>query len=726
MDRVRLQINLVFAVAVLVTGLLGLWSLKQVQDKGRQRLAALSSEVSQAGQERDAVRSSARLLESLHGVAGNLASSISDREGKLLALAGSGEIHQILAGVPAASVLKWDPHFWADGLLLVGPDGRMMAHWPETSGSHASSRAFQTLKTLGDSAGQVFVDGVEEDASGHPALVLVAGVPGSKGKGLAGMVQASIGLSKLVSGSSDAVQQAAVFLFQGSKAAFVNGPQAAGFPDPALVEKMAGQEGGWVFTRLGGRDGLAAWARIFPWEPSQGRDSLEVVGTFAPFASPAVLPEREGGWGPFLPVLAGTLVLLAAGWAVLWKVKAPASGIPVPLAPVAAPEVPQVPVPVSDPVLIGQVQAARARQKALEEETAALRQNLEQSQKKASELALEAGQWRADLEAARRAAEDAIQARESLQAAQAGPAQPPAVFAEVQHTDPLAQARREAFQALSSELKATLGAVREQLVAASVPQEFMGRIINRSARLERQSNDLQELTALQAGQVLVKAPADLAALVEAQSQAVSPQAEIRQVSLRVSAQPGLPSAEVDSGKVSSMINALLAQAVRVTPPEGSVSVTLVREEGQVKVRVADGGQALTQEQASQVWSEFHGPDSPSGPEFAGTGLRFPLIRVVMESLGGSAELALSDEGKTFVLGFRAAAGPAPSIPAASIESPGLPPLPPLGGESSLPPLPELGSEPAAPPEPPGPQASGLQTLDDLTSLIQSEPDKPQA
>jgi signal transduction histidine kinase len=346
---------------------------------------------------------------------------------------------------------------------------------------------------------------------------------------------------------------------------------------------------------------------------------------------------------------------------------------------------------------------------------------------------MEVDQLKADLESARRAA---AEAQESLQAAQArlalpkapepaSPAPPAAV-----HADPLAQARREAFQALSSELKATLGAVREQLVAAAVPQEFMGRIINRSARLERQSNDLQELTALQAGQVLAKAPADLASLAEAQARAVAPQAEIRQVSVRVSAPPGLPSVEVDADRVSSMLNVLLAQAVRVTPPEGSVTVVLAMDQGQVKARVADGGQALSEEQAGWVWSGFHGPDSPSGPEFAGTGLRFPLMRAAAEAMGGSAELSLSSEGKTFVLGFPAVAGSSSSAPA-GIETAELPPLPALGGESSLPPLPELGaaepaesSEPAAPP--PAPPASGLQTLDDLTSLIQSEPGNPPA
>jgi signal transduction histidine kinase len=110
------------------------------------------------------------------------------------------------------------------------------------------------------------------------------------------------------------------------------------------------------------------------------------------------------------------------------------------------------------------------------------------------------------------------------------------------------------------------------------------------------------------------------------------------------------------------LEAVRNRAVRVTPPEGKISVrTRSRvEDGRrmVEISVTDGGPALTAEQRMRLFAPF--PDEPGGDD--DTGLEFAgLASIVREHRGSVSALAAGATGTIVVIRLPvsgAAAGPA--------------------------------------------------------------------
>jgi signal transduction histidine kinase len=273
--------------------------------------------------------------------------------------------------------------------------------------------------------------------------------------------------------------------------------------------------------------------------------------------------------------------------------------------------------------------------------------------------------------------------------------------------------RLGAIQALSSELKATLSIIRKYVSevvgssgAISGPQqEFMGAVINKSARLERLVNDLQDLSQIQSAQT-DESQVDLTALTEDLVTSAQAQAESKKLSLEFQAEAGLPAVSGDPKRLSQALNVLLNQAIKVTPLGGTVKVSLGLSGPDLELRVSDQGMPLDPDKAGMIFTAFHAADTEAGAELIGTGLRLPLVRAIAEAHGGSVKAEpLGSQGKAFVfrLPLAAPGAAAPAAPSPLEFKPSIfPALPKLGevpvSLPSLPPLTGLPELPSASPK----------------------------
>jgi signal transduction histidine kinase len=280
--------------------------------------------------------------------------------------------------------------------------------------------------------------------------------------------------------------------------------------------------------------------------------------------------------------------------------------------------------------------------------------------------------------------------------------------------------RLAAVNTLSSELKATLTVIKNYIstmlgsqgAISDAQQEFLGVVINKSARLERLINDLVELSEIGSG---VK-PLNLesitpGALVQEALVNARPQAEHKKISLEFAESGNLSVVHVDKEKIGGVLRSLLSQAIKVTSRSEKIVLLLSERENSIELRVTDPGMSLPPDRAAKVFAQFHGVDSQAGPEFIGTGLRFPILRSVIEAHGGKIWIESQvGRGKTFVVALPKAHGaplvsaPAPvpsALPASMAPSaPLAAPMPPPGlAVKPLPPPPT-----AALPSPPPPTA----------------------
>ncbi|HRU38346.1 MAG TPA: ATP-binding protein, partial [Candidatus Goldiibacteriota bacterium] len=219
--------------------------------------------------------------------------------------------------------------------------------------------------------------------------------------------------------------------------------------------------------------------------------------------------------------------------------------------------------------------------------------------------------------------------------------------------------RMDSVLMMNTELKGVLSVIKTYISSVlggegkitDAQQQFLGVVINKSARLERLINDLTELAKLEKGDIkAVSQPVEINNIIQDIVFAIQPQADIKKVELKVNFSPSLPTAFGDPARLSNVINQILNQSIKVSPRGGQVIVETREAGDDVQVRISDFGMSMPQAKAAALFINFHGPESVAGPEFVNTGLRFPILKAVVNSMAG--EIWVESEigkGKTFVI-----------------------------------------------------------------------------
>ena len=307
--------------------------------------------------------------------------------------------------------------------------------------------------------------------------------------------------------------------------------------------------------------------------------------------------------------------------------------------------------------------------------------------------------------------------------------------------------RAAAIRTMSEELKTTLGIIKGYVSSAlgtaagaginEKQQEFLGMVINRSARLEKFINDLVDIYQVEIEQE--KAPHEeinLASEIEGLAFNFQPQADVKNIKMKVEAKGTVPKVPVVRRRFNQLWNILYLQIIKDAPRGSSIPITVEAIGDTVKVTAQDPGLTVTPEALPRLFDEFYDPKHTASPQLAGTGLKFALIKTILAANGGGAVAEKAEPGTKLILTFPTkikkpgeAPVPAPrpaAVPvvpaAAATTAPGLKPPPALGvpkpaapvGAPPPPGLPRPGiappglglPKPAAPPAPAGSPLTG--------------------
>jgi signal transduction histidine kinase len=175
-------------------------------------------------------------------------------------------------------------------------------------------------------------------------------------------------------------------------------------------------------------------------------------------------------------------------------------------------------------------------------------------------------------------------------------------------------------------------------------------------RLVRLVNDLLVLTRLDAGALnLKKVSLDLGELATSRCQHFERVAALRQVNLRTVIAPQLPGqcsfpVFADPDRLAQVLDNLLDNAIRYSPPGAEVTVTLAREGDQVACWVADAGPGIAAQHLPLIFERFYRVDQARGRADGGSGLGLSIVRGLVLAHGGRVA-ASSVEGKGATLTF---------------------------------------------------------------------------
>jgi signal transduction histidine kinase len=177
---------------------------------------------------------------------------------------------------------------------------------------------------------------------------------------------------------------------------------------------------------------------------------------------------------------------------------------------------------------------------------------------------------------------------------------------------------------------------------------FLGVIRRNGERLLRVVGDLLFAAELDARTIeLERARVDLQPLISYAQQAAKPQAAERGIELTLDVET-VPHIEGDAGRLGQVIDNLLSNALKFTPPGGRVGLRLFETAAGVQIEVSDTGMGISAEDQEQLFERFFRTAEATSAAIQGTGLGLSIVAAIVEAHGGS--IAVDSEigfGTTF-------------------------------------------------------------------------------
>jgi two-component system sensor histidine kinase BaeS len=188
--------------------------------------------------------------------------------------------------------------------------------------------------------------------------------------------------------------------------------------------------------------------------------------------------------------------------------------------------------------------------------------------------------------------------------------------------------------------------------------ELLAALHEEALVLQRVIDDLRDLAAADAGTLrLHREPVAADELLAQVAAAHRVAADTAGVTLRTDTD-GAPWLDADPVRLRQALGNLLTNAVRHTPPDGTVTLTARREGEQVVLEVADTGTGIATEDLPHVFERFWRAEKSRSRRTGGSGLGLPIVRHLMAAHGGTAEAASSPgTGSVFTLRLPAAEVP---------------------------------------------------------------------
>ncbi|WP_433531349.1 sensor histidine kinase [Micromonospora sp. CA-263727] len=200
----------------------------------------------------------------------------------------------------------------------------------------------------------------------------------------------------------------------------------------------------------------------------------------------------------------------------------------------------------------------------------------------------------------------------------------------------LEQQRNAMVNDIAHELRTPLTNIRTWLETArdgavDLDQEVLDLLVEESVLLHHVVNDLRDIAALEAGSLRVHPePTYVRDLLE---QVLDAHRGAGEVALRLDAAED-PEVTVDPVRLRQIVGNLVANAIRYTPPGGTVTVALEMRPGRMVISVADTGPGIAAADLPKVFDRFWRADSSRSRTTGGSGLGLPIARQLARAHGG--------------------------------------------------------------------------------------------
>jgi signal transduction histidine kinase len=179
-------------------------------------------------------------------------------------------------------------------------------------------------------------------------------------------------------------------------------------------------------------------------------------------------------------------------------------------------------------------------------------------------------------------------------------------------------------------------------------RERIGSALEEVERLSRIVEQLLEMSRLEAGETLVERTRfDFAEMTRNTVDQMRLLAEEKKVELKFEGAETV-NVEGDPLRLKQIVVNLVDNAIKYTPPGGSVSVAAFPENGRVVLEVADTGIGVPAHATSQIFDRFFRADKARSRQLGGAGLGLAIVKSICTAYKGNVSVKSAEgAGATF-------------------------------------------------------------------------------
>jgi len=218
--------------------------------------------------------------------------------------------------------------------------------------------------------------------------------------------------------------------------------------------------------------------------------------------------------------------------------------------------------------------------------------------------------------------------------------------------------KNEFISIVSHELRTPLTSIRGALglIASNTLGEVPDKIKNlvdiahnNSLRLGNLINDILDIEKIEAGKMdFLFESLDVMEVVEQAIDANKSYAQQFNVELLI--EKSLPEVKIraDKDRIIQVLTNLLSNASKFSPAGGTASVSIIRNNTNIRISIKDNGAGIPEEFYDSVFKKFAQMDSSDRRAKGGTGLGLNICKAIVEKMGGSIGFESKiNEGSTF-------------------------------------------------------------------------------
>ena len=236
------------------------------------------------------------------------------------------------------------------------------------------------------------------------------------------------------------------------------------------------------------------------------------------------------------------------------------------------------------------------------------------------------------------------------------------IFRDITHEVEVDRLKSEFVATVSHELRTPMTSIRGYVdvllmgAAGALGESqihFLDIIKNNTERLNILVNDLLDISRIEAGRVTLSLQTvDLREvaeeiIAEVQQRSVE---ENKPMQVTIQSNGALPRVIADPERIRHILGNIVSNAYNYTPANGTIAISLHRENGVVQVDVKDTGIGISIEQRDRVFERFFRGEDPLVLATPGTGLGLPIVKQLVEMHHGKIWMnstGIPGEGSTF-------------------------------------------------------------------------------